>query len=91
MVENHTVTHSIKLINDILYIMRVGLPCGPRWGGVHGETAVSPRLQGPFEGNDAGVVSGCVKVVLFRFGLSETRFPRINHDCSVLHRSKYSE
>lgn len=29
---NHTVTHSIKLINDILYIMRVGLPCGPLSG-----------------------------------------------------------
>jgi len=29
---NHTVTHSIKLINDILYIMRVVLPCGPLLG-----------------------------------------------------------
>lgn len=32
---NHTVTHSIKLINGILYIMRVDFPCGPLscWGG----------------------------------------------------------
>lgn len=65
MVGNHTVTHSIKLINDILYIMRVGLPCGPRSGGVGGETAVLLRLQGPFWKQNKGCcVSGCVKVVL---------------------------
>lgn len=45
---NHTVTHSIKLINDILYVMRVGLPCGLLFGGVHGETEVLLWLQGPF-------------------------------------------
>lgn len=31
---NHTATHSINLINDSLYIMRVGLPCGPCSGTV---------------------------------------------------------
>lgn len=59
MVENHTVTHSIKLINDILDIMRVGLPCGPRWGGVHGEAAVSLRLQGRWRGTTRGGVTLC--------------------------------
>lgn len=62
---NHTVTHSIKLINDILHIMRVGLPCGPPSGWVHGETAVLLRLQGPFWKQNKGCnTSGCVKVIL---------------------------
>lgn len=56
-------THSIKLINDIFYIMRVGLPCGPRSGGVHGETAALLRLQGPFKGRKTGLVSGRVAVI----------------------------
>lgn len=56
-------TDSLKLINDVLYLMRVGLPRAPAqvgWGG-------------GLQGSGAGVASGRVKVVCLELLLKSHR------------------
>lgn len=61
---NHTVTHSIKLINDILYIMRVGFPCGPLRLSSWRDSSFAAAAGTYLETNKDFYTSGCVKVIL---------------------------
>lgn len=63
---NRTVTHSIKLINDILYIINAVFPGGLLSGWVRGKTAVSPTAAAAgtlMETNSGSNTSDCVRVI----------------------------